>query len=140
MGEDGSSEISLSHITSNLWIGNIAAAIAKNAEFGLVVNCQHRSYKCIPWTFWLEVPRKTDAKWKFSKFQRDMHHLCWQLQQYKDQKVLIHCRAGKHRAAAVTALVLVHMLGYCLADAKSLVEQARACVEFWRVDYLLNLQ
>ena len=131
---------SVSHIVGSLYIGDLTAAEAWNAEFSCVINCQHRDYTCSADLFKLEVPRYRGSQREFIRFGDNLSRLFLFLRQYdpEDDKILVHCRAGKHRAPAVAALIMHHMLGYDMSAAKRFISESRPIVEFWRVDYLLN--
>ena len=127
-------------IIKNLWLGNHKSSVDKDFltknNIKLIINLS----KDLPFTdlenidkFRVAIHDNRSQESDIGMIQ-NFHH-CYSLIDNKlsnNQSVLIHCRAGMQRSAALLALYLMRKNNYSFDKAKSIIKKER-CIAFYPV-------
>ena len=136
LGRAGSYDPYLTCLAVGIWIGNLATAAAEYAAqngFTAVLNCTHNQWASgdvqrfnIAWKRFVIPDFK--KQYNYEELMDLLNYLRLQLQpsSKRPPKLLIHCLAGRHRAATVSAVALIAHRNFSLSAAIDHIHAVRS--------------
>ena len=123
-------------VFKNMWVGGIRCAReAEKQEFQAIVNATSNlkySTRLPAFRFVAWVPENGGwYKEQAAEIESELDLLCRFVTAHDGCNILIHCKAGRHRAATCCALLLCRLYDFSVNEAIAQVNSFRKCADIY---------